>query len=224
MNPEDQILEIENWIDEVLNVVQEMIEAGQPLPDELYAQVADAIEQEQSKIQQLMGQSANLQEGVNQTSKPSEETRLLWILSGSNPEAFVNYLRTYPGDEFQQLLRNPTRLQQTINQLQSNPSLQSLQGREQDGIPKSELQSSNVYGIKYNPKNGKMLVRFQKGSVYEYDQVPPYIFNAFRNGAAPARTKGKNQFGQWWKGKTPSLGAALNAYIKEAGYNYRRIR
>ncbi len=154
---------------------------------------------------------------------PSDETRLLWLLSGSNPEAFVSYLNTYPGEEFQALLRNPARLQEVVAQLQANPLLQRTPGQEIGGIPRSDLQSSNVYGARYDPKSGRMLVRFQSGSIYQYDDVPPFVFNAFSHGAAPARTNGRNRHGAWWVGKNPSLGAALNQYIKQAGYNYRRL-
>ncbi len=93
-----------------------------------------------------------------------------------------------------------------------------------DGIPHADLNSSNVWGANYDPKSGKMKVRFHGGSEYEYDGVPQAIFDAFIHGNADARTNGRNRYGRWWRGKNPSLGAALNQYIKAGGFNYRRIR
>lgn len=89
--------------------------------------------------------------------------------------------------------------------------------------------SSNVEGFAYDPENNSLYVRFlgehpnRNGPVYEYDNVPENIFNLFRTGAVPARTNGKNRWGSWWKGKTPSLGASLFTLIKNQSYPYRRV-
>lgn len=89
--------------------------------------------------------------------------------------------------------------------------------------------SSNVHSFAYDPKNQKLFVKFQgeypkqDGPVYEYGGVPEDIFNMFQKGAVPARTKGKNKWGEWWVGKSPSLGASLNALIKTAGYPFQRV-
>lgn len=63
----------------------------------------------------------------------------------------------------------------------------------------------------------------QNGPVYGYEGVPKQIFNLFQKGAIPATTDGSNKWGSWWKGKTPSLGASLNALIKQGGYSYQRL-
>ena len=89
--------------------------------------------------------------------------------------------------------------------------------------------SSNVHSFAYDPENQTLFVRFQgeyprqDGPVYEYEGVPEDIFNMFQRGAIPARTNGRNRWGEWWIGKTPSLGASLNALIKTAGYPYQRV-
>jgi len=144
------------------------------------------------------------------------------VLSGSQPQAFISYLRTYPTPATQALLNDPNALNATIEQLQR----QMPQGAPVsiNGIPSADLESSNVWGANYDQKSGKMRVRFQGGSEYEYDGVPPNIFNAFIHGNASAKTKGQNQYGRWWPNKNPSLGAALNQYIKAGNFNYRKIR
>lgn len=91
------------------------------------------------------------------------------------------------------------------------------------------MPSSNVEGFAYDDKNGKLLVRFlgkypnRNGPIYSYGGVPSEIFDLFRKGAIPARTTGKNKWGKWWKGKVPSIGAALYTLIKNRGYPYQRV-
>ncbi len=153
---------------------------------------------------------------------PSSDAQLLWILSGQQPQAFISYLRTFPTPGTSLLLSDPTLLNATIVQLQ-----QMMPEGEQpvvDGIPHADLNSSNVWGANYDRQSGQMKVRFQGGSEYEYDGIPENIFRAFIKGNAAAKTKGRNQYGEWWPGKNPSMGAALNQYIKAGGFNYRRIR
>lgn len=152
----------------------------------------------------------------------SDSANLLWILSGGQPNAFVSYLREFPDPSLTNLVNNPDLLAQTIERLQQ----QEPQNRTNalDGIQQAPLQSSNVYGFQFNPGNKKLRVRFNSGSVYEYDNVPDVVFNLFASGNAAARTEGQNRFGRWWRGKNPSLGASLNQYIKAGGYNYRRLR
>lgn len=100
--------------------------------------------------------------------------------------------------------------------------------------PVPELQpgpypSSNINAFKYDPKNGRLLVKFQgqypqeNGPVYSYDKVPPFIFDVFRRGAVAPKTSGKNAWHEWKKGVTPSLGASMHALIKLGGYPYKRM-
>jgi hypothetical protein len=89
--------------------------------------------------------------------------------------------------------------------------------------------SSNINSFKYDPKNGRLLVKFQgeypqqNGPVYSYDKVPPFIFDVFRRGAVAPKTSGKNAWHSWKKGVTPSLGAAMHALVKLGGYSYQRV-
>ena len=48
----------------------------------------------------------------------------------------------------------------------------------------------------------------------QYGGIPPYVAEAFKEGAASAKPEGENYWGQWWEGKNPSMGAALNQLIK----------
>jgi len=230
----DQLIEdIKNQIRELIGL---LAERGEPISSEMRLQLARAMEHASNRIIQLR-QEGNVQAPTPQPEQPPElppqepglgsppvgEIQLLWILAGQNEQAFLQYLTTYPSQITEALLRNPAELQRNIEFLQQmmpegpNPA-------QADGIPHADLNSSNIYGFRYNPKNQKLKVRFQGGSVYEYDSVPGNVVNAFQNGSASARTNGQNQYGRWWEGKNPSLGAAFWNYIRNAGYDYRRLR
>lgn len=226
MNPD--IEELEEILDTILRGIQDALQNGEVLSEEFQLQVAQEINNLTQEIDQLYEQSnvsseqsSNVPTGPL-SSPPSNDARLLWILAGEQPQAFISYLRTFPTPDTSQLLGNPAQLNAVIEQLQQ----MMPQGQQQtvDGIPQADLNSSNVWGANYDPKSGKMKVRFQGGSEYEYDGIPPNIFNAFIHGNASAKTKGKNKYGEWWEGKNPSLGAALNQYIKAGNFAYRKIR
>ncbi len=149
---------------------------------------------------------------------------LLWILSGGDENAFVDYLRTYPGTGFKQLAANPHQLASVIQHLQQNNPIEQVPSP--DGIPNTQYPSSNVAGMKYDPKSGKLLVKFHgegREPVYQYDGVPPQIFKLLEHGNAFAKTKGKNKWGEWWPMKNPSIGASVNEYLKKGGYPYRKV-
>lgn len=133
-------------------------------------------------------------------------------------------------DEFQmQLAQTLQTLLNRIEQLQS-PAEELPPTQETDKLRLSRpFPSSNVHSFGYDDKNGRLYVRFQgdypsqDGPVYAYEGVPQNIFEIFRRGAIPARTSGRNAWGEWWKGKVPSLGASLYSLIKQGNYPYQRL-
>lgn len=91
------------------------------------------------------------------------------------------------------------------------------------------IPSSVINAFKYDPKSGKLLVQFKgkypnpEGSIYSYGGVPKEIFELFRKGAIPAKTKGSNRWGNWWEGKTPSAGSSMNVLLKQMGFPYTKL-
>jgi hypothetical protein len=150
---------------------------------------------------------------------------LLWYLSGEEPETFTRYLQTYPGEGFQELANNPTQLASVIQRLQqAYPGIEP--GQDNQGLNYTQFPSSNVEAMKYDPQTGKLLVKFHGengGPIYQYQGVPAQIFKLLEYGDAFAKTKGKNKWGEWWPMKNPSIGAALNQFIKKGGYPYQRL-
>ena len=173
-------------------------------------------------LQEVMGFINEYQQRAPIEAPVPQGTDLLWILAGGKPEAFVEYLNTFPDPAFKALLSNPSQLQQVIAELaQKIPEGINL---EADGIQHAPLLSSNIYGFQYDPDKGELLVRFNNGGVYAYSGVPTGVFNIFQKGAVPAKTSGKNQYGEWWQGKMPSLGAAFYELIRNGGYPYQKLK
>lgn len=220
MNPE----ELEGLLQELMQAVQQVMQSGEELSDEFQGVLAQTIGNLYERIEQSRQQPEQPPTQDRVAPPPHYDSRLLWILSGRNPEAFTQYLRTYPTAGTANLLANPDLLNSTIQQLSASMPPGEHETLMEGDVPHADLQSSNIWGALYNQKTGKMKVRFQGGSEYEYDGVPKNIFNAFIHGQASARTDGENQYGRWWKNKNPSLGASFNQYIKEGNFPFRRIR
>ena len=229
MNPREEIEALEQLLDQLLSGIQDVLQSGEVLSDEFQGMLAEELTATTTRIDELRAAS-NVPEPpegpppeIPQGQPPSPGAQLMWILAGQQPDAFVNYLRSYPDPELNALVSNPAELQRVLAQLQqSNPTPE--QQPVADGVEKAPLNSSNIYGFKYDPKSGRLRVRFQSGSVYSYDGVPPGVFKVFQQGAVPAQTTGRNRFGRWWTGKIPSLGAAFYQMIRNGGYQYQRLR
>lgn len=226
MRPEEEIRALEEIINEILAGMQEILQSGERLSDEIQGRIADEINITTDRIdvlRQEISQRPPVEPPRQTESSEPVGVDLLWQLSGGDETAFIGYLRTFPDPALNALLRNPTQLQQTIEDLQRRmpPGQQPI---SPEGIPHADINSSNIYGFRFNPKTGRLLVRFQSGSVYGYEGVPAGVFNTFRQGAVPAATNGQNQYGRWWTGKQPSLGAAFYNLIRQGGYAYQRLQ
>ncbi len=242
MNPEQEIEQLNRILDQIIDAVESIIASGEEIPDELAGQIAEEISATTQRIQQLtqeiqqepqggpplperepfqgqQGQNQRPVEGLG--PPPSPDAQLLWILAGQQEDAFAQYLQTYSTEQTQELLRNPSEFERVVRYLHT--MMPSGQQPVIDGIQHADLNSSTIWGTSYNPSTKKMKVRFQGGDEYEYDNIPTNIYRAVNQGNASATTKGQNQYGRWWPQKNPSMGAALNQYVKQGGFPYRKI-
>jgi len=212
---------LETLLNELLSGIQEVLQSGEVLSDEFQGQIANELSQLTNEIDQISSEIGGQSPGVSTETPMPMGADLLWILSGGQPEAFINYARTFPDAGLNALANNPSALSSVLSRLEQ----QMPQGERgsADGIDRAPLDSSNIYGFQYDPKSGALKVRFQSGAVYGYQGVPKQIYQIFANGAVPAKTDGKNEYGQWWVGKNPSLGAAFSALIKQGGYPYQKL-
>jgi hypothetical protein len=174
----------------------------------------------QQMIVEFLGEVNELINAPIESTIPTS-AGMLWYISGGNPQVFTDYLKQIPDPELNGLLNNQVQLKNVIRRLSENQPQE--RNREVQGIPQAPIQSSNIWGFSYEPADKKLYVRFQGDGIYEYDGVPPQVFNLFQQGAIPAKTDGQNQYGRWWKGKSPSLGASLFELIKQRGYPYQKV-
>lgn len=178
-------------------------------------------EQRQKLLEQMQSLDAMIKTFEKQSAKPPAGAELLFALADGNANAFVNYAKQIPNAQLNDLAKDPRRLQEVFQQLKSKVTFPV--GEVKDGVPKAPLQSSNVWGFQYDPRQQLLRVRFQEGGIYEYDGVPAAVFKLLQAGAIPAKTNGQNRFGLWFRGKRPSIGATMYEAINKGGYNYRKV-
>lgn len=120
-----------------------------------------------------------------------------------------------------------TQTAEVINQLIS--AIQELETTPIPELEKAPYQSAVINAFKYDPKSQNLFVKFQgdyplqNGSTYVYSGIPKFIANIFAQGAMGPKTTGKNAWHAWFKGITPSHGAALNALLKKGGFGYTKL-
>ena len=187
-----------------------------------YSQLSEPVKQKVAEFLEVARQKLSTLKGRPVTAPIPDAARLLWELAGRNPEPFARYLQQLPSPELQSIVTNPGLLAQTIQNLQREMPLEQL--GQLDGLPQAWLNSSNVAAYSYDQGSGKLKVKFHNGGLYEYSGVPKEIYELFNSGAIPARTDGKNEYGKWWKGKVPSLGASLHWLVKAGGFPYKKLK
>lgn len=210
----NEIEELENALDQLLAGIQEYIAGGGRLSAELQSLIADEINATTAEIDALYDQQAN--------QGPSDNVRLVWLLAGGQEDAFTSYLSSFPDPEFQRILSNPSQLERIIRELHAS-NLIPEQPERADGFERTQLNSSNVFGVRYDFKKNKLLIRFNNGSVYEYD-TPPQMYNLIAGGRASATTDDKQRPMRFWRGKNPSIGAAVWQYLRNGNVPYRRLQ
>lgn len=84
------------------------------------------------------------------------------------------------------------------------------------------IRSSNVRKIMYNDETNEMFIQFQDKSIYTYFNVSFQLFLDVSGGRATCITSGENQYGTWFVGKTPSVGAAVHRFLIRRGVKYRK--
>jgi hypothetical protein len=87
---------------------------------------------------------------------------------------------------------------------------------------KNQAISSNVDRINYEDETKELVVKFNDGDIYTYFDVDFAEFLDLINGAGICRTTGSNEYGSWYLGKYPSVGAALYRILVRRGKTYKK--
>ena len=83
--------------------------------------------------------------------------------------------------------------------------------------------SSNIAQYVYYPLQNSIIITFSNMVDYQYWDVTPLEFQNIIDGNATCVTKGQNQFGTWFIGKTPSVGAAVYRFLVQTNKPWRRL-
>lgn len=219
-------------MDEIIEKYKLILKKAENLADQLSNEEKQLVLELLTKIaKKIKDKQAELLPQNTAPSAPepiaiAPEIQMLWRIANGHVPAFVNYLSTYPSPEINALAANTGAIDMLVNRLRSMNLIEEQPA--ESGLPAPTYFSSNVTGVQYDPKSKKLMVSFFReggpDSVYQYDNVPRDVYHAVRDGRGFARTRGKNSRGSWWPGKSPSTGASLNTNVKEAGYNYQRLR
>lgn len=111
-----------------------------------------------------------------------------------------------------------------LNKVEEQPAEIDVQLSEGFTPPSRKLKSAVVGGMTYNADTKELVVKFNNGSVYLYEDVPMESYKQFSEGADACSTSGSNEFGCWWAGKSPTLGGSFVRRIKNAGFKYTRLK
>lgn len=214
-------------IDTLIDVLEDMISSGEDIPDDILDEITALLVDYARDLSQPANQEPEVQRQLPETPiEIPENIQLLWRLSNGHIPAFVNYLGSYPDPRVNEIAANPSLMATMIQHLQSMNII--TPEAPESGLPPPTYFSSNVTGVKYDPSSKKMLVSFfregKPDSVYNYDGVPPQVYQAVRDGRGFATTYGGNSRAKFWPGKSPSVGGALNQSVKKPGYSYQRLR
>jgi hypothetical protein len=90
-------------------------------------------------------------------------------------------------------------------------------------IIQGQVVSSNVDSYRYNDVNGTLDITFNSGDRYRYYNITDQEFEEIILGVAVAQTTGSNEYGSWFAGKIPSVGAAIWRFLRDAGKRYTRL-
>lgn len=100
--------------------------------------------------------------------------------------------------------------------------LQFVSGNYEFKKWRSNPSSSNVDKIMYNDETLEMVIKFNDGSYYTYFEVDFNLFKDIFQGNGICRTEGQNKWGEWYVGKTPSVGAAVYDKLVLSGVRYTK--
>ena len=153
--------------------------------------------------------------------------RLMWLSWGGDAgvEWAQRKLKQIREDKLNEVLKQ---IREEMNEI-DNLDVEDLKDLhdflEQDFniIRSKTINSSNVKSYRYNTKTFELEIAFNDGSKYRYFEVDFETFENISYGDATCITTGENDFGSWFEGKSPSIGAAIWEFLINDGVQYEQI-
>lgn len=172
---------------------------------EKIANIAQQTGQDVKAIYQDMAKDYDMSTADKATK--AAESKLKEIGGGGPTEKLEDVV--HRGAEAKKRLENATSIKEVKNELAE------------------DMASSVIRKMHWDRKKKTLEIIFNGGARYHYYDFPKSEFNKLRKAGTPAKTSGENEYGVWWVGKNPSLGATFHEVIKpnlrQAGpYKYAR--
>jgi hypothetical protein len=117
---------------------------------------------------------------------------------------------------------NPSSRTRARNKARKQGIAEIISGFEFE-IVEGRVTSSNVKSYAYDSIKLELYITFNDNSTYRYDNITIQEFFEIRSGEASCITEGSNQYGSWYVGKTPSVGAAVYKYLVRANVPYQKV-
>ncbi len=117
---------------------------------------------------------------------------------------------------------NPSSKTRARNKARKQGIAEIISGFEFE-IVEGRVTSSNVKSYAYDSIKLELYITFNDNSTYRYDNITIQEFFEIRNGEASCITEGSNQYGSWYVGKTPSVGAAVYKYLVRANVPFQKV-
>jgi hypothetical protein len=109
----------------------------------------------------------------------------------------------------------------TIDDLDENDLIELAEYIDFSKWRKNDVDSSNIKKILYNDESKELVIKFNSGETYTYEDIDFSTFRDVIEGNGVCRTDGENEFGSWYVGKSPSVGAAVYDMLVSSGASYR---
>lgn len=146
------------------------------------------------------------------------------ITSRSSAIATIELIYGFTNEEANRLLGDVTEgaIPNPAQQAQLNALKSKFNTEEHFKKWRSKTDSSNVNRMVYDDETNQLVVKFNDGDIYTYFDVDYVLFYSIVEGNADCVTEGSNEYGEWYIGKNPSVGAALYQYLVDNNIRYEK--
>lgn len=134
--------------------------------------------------------------------------------------------------EERELMRQRREKQHTLSRATFEQTLAQPAAARQTGLFRARSQakgfdtdvaSSLLWRLKYDDLNQILYVWFNTGTYGRYLNVPYNVVLRVVRGEINPKTHGKNEYGEWYETKDPSVGATFVELVIKGGYTFEKL-